>query len=116
MCQRLRDERKRDSIASPMEREPFNPNLIRVPPAEQPQRRGPLTVSQVTTLVKQAIKSELPATIHVVSEISNLTKRRKHLPLHVLEVTRHWHPPLSSSCLQGLRPRSLIYVGLSRSG
>ncbi len=57
-----------------MEREPFNPNLIRVPPAEQPQRRGPLTVSQVTTLVKQAIESELPATIHVVGEISNLNR------------------------------------------
>ncbi|MHC4698005.1 MAG: exodeoxyribonuclease VII large subunit [Planctomycetota bacterium] len=58
-----------------MTREPFNPNLIRVPPEERlKEPGGPLTVSQVTALVKRAIESTLPATLHVVGEISNFKR------------------------------------------
>ena len=59
-----------------MARQPFNPNLIRAPVTQKPRGKGngPLTVSQVTALVKQAIESTLPPTIHVVGEISNFKR------------------------------------------
>ena len=64
-----------------MAREPFNPNLIKVPPGEQLHTRGrPLTVSQLTALVKQAIETALPPTLHVVGEISNL---KRHSSGHI---------------------------------
>lgn len=64
-----------------MEREPFNPFLIRVPTEESARgRRGPMTVSQVTTLIKQAIETHLPPTVHVLGEISNI---KRHSGGHV---------------------------------
>ena len=56
-----------------MARKPFDPNLIQAP-AEARARSvvdGPLTVSQVTALVKEAIETSLPSTVHVIGEISN---------------------------------------------
>jgi len=47
-----------------MPREPFNPARIKVPADER--RRGgdmPLTVSQVTRLVKHALETALPPTV-----------------------------------------------------
>lgn len=59
-----------------MARRPFDPNLIEVPSDEGALAagRGRLTVSQVTALVKQALESALPRTIHVVGEISNFKR------------------------------------------
>ena len=59
-----------------MARRPFDPNLIEVPSDEGALAagRGQLTVSQVTALVKQALESALPRTIHVVGEISNFKR------------------------------------------
>ncbi len=58
-----------------MAREPFNPDLISPPAAEGGGPvRGRLTVSQVTSLVKQAVESALPSTLHVVGEISNFKR------------------------------------------
>ncbi|UCC29129.1 MAG: exodeoxyribonuclease VII large subunit [Phycisphaerales bacterium] len=58
-----------------MSRQPFNPDLISGPAAEPARTaRGPLTVSQVTALVKQAIETALPPTVHVVGEISNFKR------------------------------------------
>ena len=58
-----------------MAREPFNPNLIHVPPEERPPAgTGPITVSQVTAMVKQAIETALPPTLHVIGEISNVKR------------------------------------------
>ncbi len=59
-----------------MTRQPFNPDLIRTP-AQEPFPRlptGPMTVSQVTTLVKRAIETNLPATLYVVGEMSNFKR------------------------------------------
>ena len=56
-------------------RAPFNPDRVATPPASRHlQPPGPLTVSQVTALVKHAIQSVLPSTIHVVGEISNFKR------------------------------------------
>ena len=61
--------------AALMSREPFNPNLINVPPQERlKEPSGPLTVSQVTALVKRAIEDSLPRTLHIVGEISNFKR------------------------------------------
>lgn len=59
-----------------MARKPFNPDLIQTPPdqAMQTTTKRPLTVSQVTALVKRAIESAIPPTIHVVGEISNFKR------------------------------------------
>ncbi len=58
-----------------MTREPFNPNRIPDPPGHTaPPKRGPVTVSQVTAMVKRAIEAALPATLHVVGEISNFKR------------------------------------------
>ena len=56
-----------------MARTPFNPDLVK-PPEEpaSPQARGVLSVGQLTELVKRALESALPATVHVVGELSNL--------------------------------------------
>lgn len=56
---------------------PFDPNRVKSP--EQPslfaQESGPRihTVSQVTQLVKRALITNLPATLHVVGQISNIS-------------------------------------------
>ncbi|MGB2985068.1 MAG: exodeoxyribonuclease VII large subunit, partial [Phycisphaerae bacterium] len=71
----LRCREPRGQIDGTMTRQPFNPNLIQAPAGERPGAAGgPLTVSQVTALVKQAIESALPSTIHVVGEISNFKR------------------------------------------
>ena len=58
-----------------MSREPFNPNLIQVPPEERSTgERGPITVSQLTAMVKRALESALPPTVHVIGEISNFKR------------------------------------------
>jgi exodeoxyribonuclease VII large subunit len=58
-----------------MARQPFNPNLIKTPEKKSAHTAGQrLSVSQVTSLVKEAIESELPATLHVVGEISNFKR------------------------------------------
>lgn len=66
-----------------MARKPFDPNRIKQPslvPRElsdaasaqsKSTMKHPITVTQITTMVKQAIESALPATLHVVGEISN---------------------------------------------
>lgn len=60
-------------------REPFDPWLIPPePPPSHPQppaTQGPQTVSQITSLIKQAITRLLPATVHVVGQVSNLKRQ-----------------------------------------
>ncbi len=62
-------------MAGVMARKPFNPDLIDVP-AARPRKVGaaPLSVSQVTALVKGVIATGLPSTVHVVGEISNFKR------------------------------------------
>lgn len=74
-----------------MEREPFDPNRIKKPQdnlaagdlfnKDKPKSKKsskssttPLSVSQITAKIKFAIESELPATLHIVGEISNFKK------------------------------------------
>lgn len=58
-------------------REPFNPLLIKgaadVPPVAT-AATGPMSVSQLTARIKQAIELALPATVHVLGEISNFKR------------------------------------------
>lgn len=64
-----------------MARTPFNPDLVRVPPDQRPSAPdAPLTVSRVTAMVKRAIETTLPGTIHVVGEISNF---KRHSSGHI---------------------------------
>lgn len=57
------------------ERLPFNPDLIDAPASSRSSRtKQPLTVSQVTILVKDAIATGVPGTVHVVGEVSNFKK------------------------------------------
>lgn len=58
-----------------MVREPFDPNQVRGP-ASQPSwpAADRLTVSQLTALVKHAVTLHLPATVHVIGEISNFKR------------------------------------------
>ncbi len=58
-----------------MDRLPFDPNLIASQREERkPAPAGPLTVSQLTGLIRRAIQDALPSTIHVVGEISNFKR------------------------------------------
>jgi len=57
-----------------MARAPFNPDRVRVPTAALKLPTGPLTVSQLTAMVKQAIEVALPATVHVVGQMSNFKR------------------------------------------
>ncbi len=58
-----------------MTREPFNPDLIRPPQQKRATATAtPLSVSQLTAMVKGAIESALPPTVHVVGEISNFKR------------------------------------------
>ena len=95
-----------------MVREPFNPNLIRGPEDEREPagkgagpgrttagggakataRSGPLSVSQVTSLVARAIEAALPATVHVVGEISNF---KRHSSGHLYLTLKDRHSELS---------------------
>jgi exodeoxyribonuclease VII large subunit len=54
-----------------MTRQPFDPSRIRAPEKRAPGALPPLTVSQVTNLVRQAMEDSIPPTIHVVGQISN---------------------------------------------
>ncbi len=58
-----------------MARQPFNPDLVKVPDDEK-HRYGtePISVSQLTAMVKRAIEETLPSTLHVVGEISNFKR------------------------------------------
>lgn len=57
-------------------REPFNPLLIKAPAdaTAAATASGPLSVSQLTARIKQAIELALPATVHVLGEISNFKR------------------------------------------
>ena len=59
-----------------MAREPFNPDLIPEPAKQRSDTgpSGPVTVTQLTAMVKRAIESVLPATVHVVGKISNFKR------------------------------------------
>lgn len=64
-------------VANDKKRPAFDPWLI--PPnapetPRPPHTQGPLTVSQITTAIKQAISQSLPSTVHVVGQISNLKR------------------------------------------
>ena len=59
-----------------MARKSFNPDLIPEPakPRSNTGPSVPVTVTQLTAMVKRAIESVLPATVHVVGEISNFKR------------------------------------------
>ncbi len=69
-----------------MARRPFDPNRIEVPPTERPPeaigdvpqtgsaQRGPLTVSELTLMIKRAIVDHLPPTLVVTGELSNVAE------------------------------------------
>ena len=57
-----------------MKHAPANPPLITPSAVDLRAAGGAFTVSQVTALVKQAIKSGLPSTIQVIGEISNFKR------------------------------------------
>lgn len=65
-----------------MARKPFNPDLIPRPSDASPGETdgggsgpgGTITVSQLTAMVKQAIESSLPRTVHVIGEVSNFKR------------------------------------------
>ncbi len=65
-----------------MARKPFDPDRITVPPEERPpgapRQDGsvakPLTVSQLTQMVKRAIVDHLPPTVVVTGELSNVSQ------------------------------------------
>ena len=64
-------------MADQKKRPVFDPWLIPPTPPEPPPppvAQGPVTVSQITSAIKQAITKSLPATVHVVGEISNLKR------------------------------------------
>lgn len=50
----------------------FDPERVRGPAG--PVVRGPLTVSQLTNLIKGVLTQHLPGTLHVVGELSNVTR------------------------------------------
>ncbi len=57
------------------QRPAFNPDLVKAPEAKKKTPlKGPLTVSQVTAIVQRAILDAVPATIHVVGEVSNFKR------------------------------------------
>ena len=88
---RLRRHSLRDSIARLMARKPFDPSLIQAPAGERFRATGgPLTVSQVTALVKQALESALPSTVPGVAPIRTARKKdwrvaicRRKVELHL---------------------------------
>lgn len=56
-----------------MARRPFDPRLVRSsePSSSSALSGGTLTVSQLTSLVKTAVETVLPPTVHVVGQVSN---------------------------------------------
>ena len=95
-----------------MARKPFDPNLIKEPDGEQASARtdagsgkttrggakatassGPLSVSQVTSMVARAIEAALPSTVHVVGEISTRELGRQHVRLCLVSFLHGSAPP-----------------------
>ncbi len=56
-----------------MSAKPFNPDLIKPPAPDGPTGEGPLSVSQLTAMVKRAL-SRLPPHLAVAGEISNFAR------------------------------------------
>ena len=56
------------------DRPPFDPARVRRPPPGAPSGPALLTVRQVNDLVAGALRTHLPATLHVLGEISNLSQ------------------------------------------
>ncbi|MFH0981605.1 MAG: exodeoxyribonuclease VII large subunit [Planctomycetota bacterium] len=76
-----------------MTREPFNPDLARgAAPFAPLFSANTLTVSQLTALVKQAVNLHLPATVHVVGQISNF---KRHTSGHLYWTLKDEHSELS---------------------
>jgi exodeoxyribonuclease VII large subunit len=64
-------------VADQKKRPVFDPWLIPPDPPVAPPppvAQGPLSVSQITAAIKQAISNSLPATVHVLGQISNLKR------------------------------------------
>ncbi|MBI4716966.1 MAG: exodeoxyribonuclease VII large subunit [Planctomycetes bacterium] len=55
-------------------RKPFDPSLVPDPTPTAALPSGPLSVSQLTAIIKRAIETTLPATVHVLGELSNLKR------------------------------------------
>ena len=73
--------------------EPFDPDLARgAPHPSLPVGTGYLTVSQLTTLVKQAVALHLPPTVNVVGQISNF---KRHGSGHLYWTLKDEHSELS---------------------
>ncbi len=76
-----------------MTRRPFDPNRVRGPaPPPVPAVANRLTVSQLTALVKQAVSLHLPATVHVIGQISNF---KRHGSGHLYWTLKDEHSELS---------------------
>lgn len=76
-----------------MTRTPFNPDLIAGPKKRSLSRaRGPLTVSQITALVKNAIATALPGSVTIVGEISNF---KQHSGGHLYLTLKDRHSEIS---------------------
>jgi len=75
-------------------RKPFDPWLIPPePPPSPPQQRvsAPQTVSEITAAIKDAITRSLPATVHVIGQISNL---KRHTSGHLYFTLKDPHSEL----------------------
>lgn len=57
-----------------MTRLPFDAGRIPEPAGEAPSRRSLTTVSQVTAMINKVLEAGLPATLHIVGEISNFKR------------------------------------------
>jgi len=76
-----------------MARKPFDPFKVEAPPTGgMLVPPGPLTVSQVTALIRQAIETSLPPTLHVVGEVSNF---KRHGSGHLYFTLKDAHTELS---------------------
>ncbi|MBU0717355.1 MAG: exodeoxyribonuclease VII large subunit [Planctomycetes bacterium] len=76
-----------------MARDPFNPDLIPLPPDERTsQPSGPITVSQLTAMIRRALDDALPPTLHVVGELSNF---KRHSSGHLYFTLKDQHSELS---------------------
>ncbi len=79
-------------MAGKAKRPAFDPWLI--PPSapeESPVIEGPVTVSQITASIKQAISRSLPSTVHVLGQVSNL---KRHTSGHLYFTLKDPHSEL----------------------
>ncbi len=68
----------------PADRPLFDPDKIKPPKTDQPPTRRLITVSQLTAMVRRVLSDHLPATIHLVGEISNVVRAHSgHLYLTI---------------------------------